>query len=185
MTKRLFGVGLASVAAVLLFLAGPASAQYQPTSGQVLSASVVSPGQTITVSGFGCAAGSSVTTRFDTTVVRSTTAGSNGRFSVQVTIPTSASAGMHQINSTCGSLVLSSTVTVRVATTGGTSTGGTSGGTATGGTTAGSSTGGTAGGALARTGTDSGLYLRLGFALVAAGGVFLMVARTRRRGLAA
>jgi len=179
-------VGLSSVAAVLLFFAGPAAAQYQPTSGQMLSATVVSPGQTITVSGFGCTAGSSVTTRFDTTVVGNTTTGQDGRFSLQVTIPTSATPGRHTITSTCGTLVLSSAITVTAAgatTGGGTTTGGTSTGATTGGRTSTGAT--TGGGTLARTGTDSGSYLRLGFALVAAGGVFLVVARTRRRNLAA
>lgn len=181
MTKRLLVVGLSSVAAVLLFLASPAAAQYQPTSGQVLSATVVSPGQTITVSGFGCAAGSPVTTRFDTTVVGNTTAGRDGRFSLSVTIPRSAAPGRHTITSTCGALVLSSAITVTGA--GATTGGGTKGGTSTGATTGGRTS--TGGGTLARTGTDSGSYLRLGFVLVAAGGAFLVVARTRRRNLAA
>lgn len=193
MNKRFLAVGVAAVAALLMFFAVPASAQYQPTSGQTLSATTVSPGQTITVSGFGCPAGSTVTTRFDTTVLGTTTASKGGDFSLQVTIPANATAGTHEITSTCGAVVLSSTITVTAAsTTGGTAgttggTAGTTGGATTGGSTGGSAAtgGGTNSGTLARTGANTSLYLEIGFALLAAGGIFLMVARTHRRNLAA
>lgn len=176
MFKRIL-VAATAAAALMLFLVSPASAQYQPSGSQVLSSYVVVPGQTITVSGTGCAAGSRVTTSFDSTVLGTTAATSAGTFSLQVTIPSSATLGNHQINSTCGALTLSSNIRVQSASsTGGTSTGGTAGTTGT--------TGGT-GGALARTGVSTTPFLQVGFLLLAAGGAFLAVARTRHRRTAA
>lgn len=145
---------------LLAVLAGPASALYQPQASQTLSANVVTPGQTITVSGTGCAANSTVKTSFDGVMLNSTTAGSDGSFSESVTIPANASVGTHTITSTCGSLVLSSTLTVRAAST---STGGTS-----------------TGGTLPRTGTNSRPLVNMGLGLLAVGGLFLVVARKKR-----
>ena len=190
MTKRMLALAVAAAAAVLVLAAGPASAQYQPTTGQVLGSSVVAPGQSTTVSGFGCPAGSSVTTSFDGTVVGTTTADQAGNFSLQITIPSSATPGAHTITSTCGSLVLSSTVTVSGSGSGATTAGNGSGGVATGGSAStggsGSATAGTStGGTLARTGAHTTEILAAGFALLAAGGVLLVLGRTRRRGSAA
>lgn len=176
MIKRTMTILAVTTAAFLALLTGPAAGQappptYQPNASQTLSATVVSPGEVITVSGMGCAASSTVSTRFDSTPVASTVADSAGNFRESVTIPTNATAGTHTITSTCGSVVLSSTITVRSATTG--TSGGTTG--TTGGTT-GTSTGGT----LPRTGANSRPLVNMGLGLLAVGGLFLVVARKRR-----
>jgi len=167
MTKRLLATTAFAIAAMLALFAGSASAQYEPTGSQVLSDTTVRPGDTITVSGTGCPANASVTTTFDrSTVLGSTTAGSDGTFSLSVTIPSDAVPGRHTITSTCGDLVLSSTITVLGASTG----------------TGGSTGTGTGGGALPRTGTNSTVPLtQIGVGLLAIGGVLMIVARKRRQ----
>lgn len=172
MIKRTLAVVAVATAGILALLTGPASAQvppatYQPNATQTLSATVVTPGQVITVSGTGCPANSKVSTRFDTTPVGSTVADSMGSYTERVTIPTNATVGTHTIVSTCGSVVLSSTITVRAASTGGT------GGTTTG-------TTGTTGGTLPRTGANSRPLVNMGLGLLAVGGLFLVVARKKR-----
>src|SRR4051794_14860937 len=153
MIKRTLGVAIGALALVILF-AGSASAQYQPTGSQVLSANVVAPGATITVSGTGCPAGSNVTTALDGTTLGTSTADAGGNFTVSITIPSSTAPGTHTVTSTCGSVVLSSTLTVTGAGTSGGTTGTSTGGTSTGGTsTGGTSTGGTS--TLARTGAHT------------------------------
>lgn len=185
MIKRTMTILAVTTAAFLALLTGPAAGQappptYQPNASQTLSATVVSPGEVITVSGMGCAGSSAVSTRFDSTPVASTVADSAGNFRESVTIPTNATAGTHTITSTCGSVVLSSTITVRSAATGGTT--GTTGGTTTGGTTGttGGTTGTSTGGTLPRTGANSRPLVNMGLGLLAVGGLFLVVARKRR-----
>jgi LPXTG-motif cell wall-anchored protein len=145
-------------AAVLVATVGVAEARpggYSTGGTITVDDSTVSPGQVVKVSGTGCAPGSTVTLQFvgppaGTPV--NTTAGSDGSFSGNVTIPTNATAGANSIRATCGSLVQNVTVTVSVGGTG-----------------------------LARTGTDSSLPLTtIGIGLVAAGGFVVLIARRRR-----
>ncbi|MGI8710984.1 MAG: hypothetical protein ACR2LA_08340 [Acidimicrobiales bacterium] len=108
-----------------------------------------------------------MTTSFDDTQVGSTTADGQGAFSVSITIPANASPGTHTITSTCGSVVLSSTITILGA--GGTNTGNGS-----------SSGGGVSNGTLARTGLPTGRLLQVGLGVAAAGGAVLALSRSRR-----
>lgn len=172
MLRRLALATALCIGAVLCLVAAPASAQYQPVASQVLDSSTARPGDSVGVSGTGCPANSTVTTSFDDTQVGSTTADGQGAFSLSITIPANASPGTHTITSTCGSVVLSSTITILGA--GGTNTGGTNTGNGS------SSGGGVSNGSLARTGLPTGRLLQVGFGVAAAGGAVLALSRSRR-----
>src|SRR3954467_8966702 len=157
MRRLTFAMICTGVAVVLL--AAPASAQYQPTASQVLGSSIAQPGDSVTVTGTGCPPNSAVTTSFDNTQVGSTMANGAGEFSETITIPSSATPGTHTITSTCGSVVLSSTITIEGA-----------GGT------------GTSSGTLPRTGFPVNGLLQMGLGLVAAGGAVFALSRSKARG---
>lgn len=171
MTKRLLAATALAVAAMLAFLVPSASAQqYQPTATLVLSSSTARPGDTITASGTGCTPNATVSLFFGGVDLTTTTADSTGAFSTQITIPSNATPGVHEISDSCGA---SSNITILSASgTGGGGTGG--GGSQEGGVT-------NTGAPLARTGTNSTIPMtQIGFGLLAAGGVMLVLARKKR-----
>jgi hypothetical protein len=109
------GLLFGAVAATAVAWAAPAGAAYPPPPVALqLSTSVATPGQTIGVTGEGCAAGSTVTLTFMSTPVPlgTTVANSQGQFSTTVTIPVNATLGAHEIVATCGSLSLTAALTV-------------------------------------------------------------------------
>ena len=134
-----------------------------PTTGGTVTFTIddttVVAGQTVGVSGTGCAAGADVTFTIGGTEVGSTTADSDGNYSGSVTIP-NLDPGEYTINATCGSAVLGITITV------GSGAGG---------------TGSTTGGGLARTGSDLGPLAGLGAAAVVLGGAAVYGTRRRRQ----
>jgi hypothetical protein len=155
---RRLTLALATGAAALVLFGSPAYAQYQPAAAQVLGASTVAPGGTVSVTGHGCPPNTAVTTTFDDQQVGSTTSDANGDFHETITVPSNATPGQHTITSTCGSVVLSSTITV-------TGAGG----------------GSTSEGSLPRTGFPVKGMVQIGLALVAAGGAALALHRSRLR----
>jgi len=133
-------------------LAATAQAQSYQTGSIGGSDTTPDPGQTITVSGTGCAPGDTVNLFLDGQPAGSTTADANGNFSLPLTIPSNETAGTHTVTATCGAVVLSFEITVNAA-----------------------------GGNLSRTGTSSTLPLSgIALALLAAGGLLLLFARRRR-----
>lgn len=173
MLRRLVIATAACIGVALCLIATPAGAQYQPTQSQVLSSTTASPGDTITVSGTGCPSGSDVVTSFDDTQVGSTTANESGAFSVDIALPAEASPGTHTITSRCGSVVLSSTITIL-------GDDGDDGGAGPGTGVTGTSNGGVSNGALPRTGFQTERLLQAGVVLTAAGGAILALSRSRR-----
>lgn len=170
MLRRLVIATAACIGVAFCLIAAPAGAQYQPTQSQVLSSTTARPGDTITVSGTGCPSGSDVVTSFDDTEVGSTTADGDGAYSLSITIPSDATPGVHAITSRCGSVVLSSDITI-LDDDGGAGPG-------TGGT--GPGNGGVSNGALPRTGFQTERLLQAGVVLTAAGGAILALSRSRR-----
>ncbi|MGH9013414.1 MAG: LPXTG cell wall anchor domain-containing protein [Acidimicrobiia bacterium] len=111
-----FLVRIGLVAGLLSLLGAPALAQeYPPTGSLTVSDSTVTPGQTITASGTGCAPGASVTFTLDPggTTLATTTADSSGGFSAQVTIPVGTAPGTYTLAAACPPVVLNTTITVQ------------------------------------------------------------------------
>lgn len=118
-------------------------------------------GETVEVKGQGCAPGADVVVTFDDgTKLGTFTADENGDFVTTITVPASATVGVHLVTATCGEVeqflnvnVLAETVTNNVDT-----------------------------GTLARTGSSStGPLVGIGAAAVVLGGAFLYGARRPRR----
>ena len=113
------------------------------------------PGQTITVSGTGCAPGSNVNFLFDGQPNGGTTADGTGNFSGSLTVPSDASSGTHTVTAQCGAQVLAFEITVNPAVV--------------------------AAPAIPRTGSSSTIPLTsVALALLAVGGLFVLFARRRR-----
>jgi hypothetical protein len=95
----------------------PALAQpYPPTASTLtISSSVVTPGETLTVSGQGANAGASVTITLASTprVVATTKANGSGTFRASFQVPTDEPQGQHTVTATNSGRVLGS-VTIRV-----------------------------------------------------------------------
>ena len=111
----------ALVTVLLLLSPAPARSQgYPPTSGELaISASVVAPGELVTVSGDGFAAGATVTITFESApvVIGIVQADASGRFTADVRVPLDATPGVHTIRATGaaaggGTRVLTARVTV-------------------------------------------------------------------------
>ncbi len=181
---------------MLLAASGVAVAQPYPPQACSLSVSdsTVVPGQPITVSGCGFAAGTPVNITFESipvllaTILAPLTGGDT--FATSVIIPNDAPPGAHTVKATgqaadgSGTLVLSAPVQVAGA---GTDTGTGAGTTSTGaggGTGDGASDGKGSGGGLARTGSDSTVPLvQIGVAMVLLGlGTVAVVHRRRNTG---
>lgn len=137
----------------------------------VVSATVVHPGEPITVSGFGYAAHSTVIIDFHSAAVflGTATTDANGAFSTTVTIPTTAAPGNHTITATGINpdgtpRVLSVAVTIPFTATG---------------TASAAPPSSSSGSPLATTGVDAAALLGVG--LGAAGLGSLMIASSRRK----
>src|SRR5918911_456536 len=96
--------GAAAIGAVLaigaLFTGVALAQQYPPSAPSVaVSDSTVTPGQSVSVSGSGWEAGTTVSLSFDSAAgsLGSANVRADGTFSMGVTIPASASAGTHLI----------------------------------------------------------------------------------------
>lgn len=145
-----------------LAIAPAASAQYQPgTPGLVLTPSTTTPGQPVTAIGFGCPKGATVVISIDGETVGTTRARTDERGSFETTFPAPATPGTYTVTATCGSTIVSSTLTVVATPT-------------TPPTTVVTST-------LPSTGSSSTMFLlRAGLLLVAAGGLAVLAVKRRR-----
>jgi hypothetical protein len=143
----------------------PAQAGYTPPAGISIDKPVVDPGESVTVSGEGCASGVAVTILLGETQVATATTTAGGTFSATFEVPSGTAAGTYTVDAVdCTVDVLSTTLTVRAAATTATTT-------AT--TTSTSST-------LPVTGSGSTeTLLRVGVVLLACGGLLAFAARRR------
>lgn len=152
-------IALVALVLGLAGLAAPAYAQdYPPQPGITVDKPSVNPGDTVTVSGQGCASGASVTIQLNGQTVATATAGQGGTFSVSFSVPAGTPAGTYQISAVnCAAQVLSTSITV-----------------------AGAVTPTTAPSVLPRTGSDTtDTLVRAGVVLVTAGGLLAFAARRR------
>ncbi len=134
--------------------AATASAQSYGTTSVSGSDTTPAPGQTITVSGTGCPPNSQVNFLFDGSPAGGTTSGADGSYSGEVTVPSDASSGTHQITVECGAVVMGLEITVSPA---------------------------ASGAAIPRTGSSSTIPMTsVGLGLLAVGGLFVVAARRRR-----
>ena len=136
-----------------------AQAYPPPAVGVGVSASIVAPGGTVTVTGHGCAGGSTVditlTAPAQATVsLGSTTADSSGAYSTTVTIPSNTRPGTYQLVATCGSVSMSTQLIVRSA---------------------------AAKGPLPTTGANAVAYLIVALILIGGGTFVVLASRKRRR----
>ena len=161
MLERLVA-GTVAAAALLLFVAVPADAQYElPTSLTSSDGGGCNPGSPVTLTVQGAAPGTDVTFIFqsDPVVIGVVTADANGTAVLHTTWPVNASSGLHTVvaqgiggdSVDPGPLDLSIEVTCAPG----------------------------AAGALARTGSDSLPWVRIGVVLVALGGILLLTTRRR------
>jgi LPXTG-motif cell wall-anchored protein len=145
---------------VVLF-ATAAHAQYVPGEpGIIVDPSTVQVGGTIEVQGSGCPRGSTVTITVGDTVVGTTIASDDGTGSFDlrdIVLPPSIGPGTYTVHALCGDLDLTAVLNVTaVATTTPPST------------------------VLPVTGSDTGVYVKAGLALVAVGGLLVLGTRRRR-----
>jgi hypothetical protein len=185
----------------LLVAASPAEGQQYPpgTFFLSLSATTVTPGQTITATGRLSPGATTVSFSFfsEEQDVGDTTPDDDGNFTAALTIPSNATPGQHTIVATDNTgRSVSSGVTVVGAGAGGAGAGGAgAGGAGAGGAGAGVTGAGVTGagvtgaratgtgttGALPRTGDDVAVpLLRVGAVLLALGGLLIFVTRSRR-----
>lgn len=160
-TAFLFVAGGATAASAQYPGGGPATTTTQP--GSELPVVTVVRGQTITVTGKECGAGDLVTITYDDgTKLGTVTAGADGTFTTQVTIPTNSTLGEHVLTATCpnGADQILRVNVVANATTPPPATGG--------------------GSALPRTGSDTAPLVGIGAAAVVLGGAFVYGARRPR-----
>jgi 5'-nucleotidase len=103
-----------ALAVLLATLEAPALAQVYPPDPKPISISrsVVNPGDAITVSGEQADAGSELSLEFfpGPRELATTTAGADGRWSVEVTIPDDASPGRHALSAVSNGEVLATAV---------------------------------------------------------------------------
>src|SRR2546423_62399 len=97
--RRIAG-SIAVVVAVLLALSGAAHGQSYQTPSIGGSDTTPDAGQTITITGSGCAPGDAVVFLFDDDAAGGTTADGSGAFTGSLTIPSNATAGVHTIKAT-------------------------------------------------------------------------------------
>ena len=162
MIRRLLVVAALLVTAVasLGVTATAASAQYHPgTPGIIVDPGSTQVGGKITVEGSGCPANVTVTLKIGDIVIGTVTSNDEGDFiDSDIVLPPSIGPGTYTIHALCGDLDLTTVLSVSaLAPT----------------TTA-------ATGTLPRTGTDSGLWVKIGLSLVAVGGLLVLATRRRR-----
>ncbi len=184
MIKRILVLSAAIGAALALF-AGPASAQYEVVFSATIDNVTPGPGETVTISGT-CDAADSVDIGIDGSSIGSIPVDDDDSFSGSVTIPDLA-PGTYTVTATCGDEVLGIEITIGGSTggngTAGTMTGGSDNGNTAGvSTDSGSNTGSGSSGsdALARTGGDTDVLLKVGGGLLLAGAAATLFATKRR-----
>ena len=163
MIRRMLVLGalLVTTMATLAITATTASAQYVPgTPGIIVTPGSVTVGGAITVQGTGCPANVTVTIKIGTIVVGTATSNDAGNFTFHVTLPPSIKPGQYTVHALCGDLDLTAVLSVSALPP-----------------TTTISTGGT----LPKTGTDSGLWVKIGLSFVAVGGLLVLATRRRRR----
>lgn len=175
-----------------------AGAQYTPVCSVTAAPSSAAPGATVTLSGFvddGIEAKARVPSQevsftIDGLELGSAVTDAEGNFSTEVTIPAELAPGEYTITANCGDFgegdILGNTdIRVTGSTTpttpGGGGNQGNNGGNQGGGSSGSGGSGSTGGGTLARTGTDLGLPVQIGVALLALGGIALALSASRRR----
>lgn len=152
------------VALAAVFFASPAQAQYGGGFTVQVSAYNVTPGETVVLSGT-CAAGGTVAASVDGTTLGTDEAGTDGAYSISITIP-QLTPGDHTLATTCGGESQNTTIHV-----GGAGNGNGNGNGSGSGTNA----------ALVRTGSSgTGSLLRWGGVLVLGGAAVLLVGRRYR-----
>lgn len=192
-------VVLATVAS--LALGSVAGAQYSPTCNVTVTPTSAAPGETVTLSGSlddgatpkpKAPVPNQIVDFFLNSVdglpLGSATTDADGNFSAEITIPADLAPGTYTIVADCGTGVdggeiLANTDVVVTgatpATPGGNNNQG--GGNQGGGNQGVGSGGNQGGGNLARTGTDLGLPVQIGVALLGLGGIALALSASRRR----
>lgn len=172
---------VSAVLGVIGLTTGGVAAGAQPYSGSTgtlsVTPQVVTAGQSAAVSGSGYRSGGTVDLAFESTPVALTTAvaGTDGRFTAQITIPANATTGVHHIVATGpapdnATLILRAELTVQ------------SSGSASGAGTAGSTAGGgtSSGGGLPFTGANIAVMVLVAAVLVVAGAAIWSTVRRRR-----
>jgi LPXTG-motif cell wall-anchored protein len=151
---------LAAALAMTGVMATAASAQYVPGQpGIIVNPTNVTVGGQFTVEGSGCPVGSTVTIKVGDVTVGTTTAGDDGSFILEnITLPPSIGPGQFTVHALCGDLDLTAVLSVSAQ--------------------AAPTTVQVA--PLPVTGTDSGLWVKVGLALIAVGGLFVLATRRRR-----
>jgi len=147
-------------------------AQYQGSATFAASASHVAPGSTVVFTGAGWPANTSVPITVDGASVGSATTNASGAFSFSYTFPASTSTGSHVVSAACGAFILSQSITVS---SGGSVTPSVSTVSAPGGYSTGST-----GSTLPVTGSNSIGVAQVALALLAAGGLLVLVTRRAR-----
>jgi LPXTG-motif cell wall-anchored protein len=139
----------------------PAQAGYPPPAGITIDKPSVDPGESVTVTGDGCAAGVDVTILLGDTEVATATTTEDGTFSATFEVPPGTAPGTYSVDAVdCTVEVLSTTLTVLGA--------------------AAATTAASSGGTLPRTGSDTTESLiRIGVVLLACGGLLVFAARRR------
>lgn len=141
-------------------------AQYQGSATFAASSSSATPGSTVVFTGTGWPANSSIPVTVDGVSVGSATTNASGSFSFSYTFPAATSTGTHVVSASCGGFVLSQNITV--------SSGGTTNVTTVTPLTSTTSS-------LPVTGSNSIGMAQIALALLAAGGLLVLVTRRRSR----
>ena len=148
---------LAAVVICAVLVARPAGAQtYGQPTAFILTPSTITPGGEVTAIGFGCAKGQVVQISINGQTVATTIAQNDDRGSFQATFTAPSTPGQHIVTAQCGSVIMTSALTVIAAPVAISAT-------------------------LPPTGSASTLPLtKIALALVATGGLVLLAARRRR-----
>ena len=163
MIRRILVLGALVVTAMatLAVAATTASAQYVPgTPGIIVDPSSTTVGGTVSVEGSGCPARVTVTIKIGDVTVGTVTSDEEGNFILKdIVLPPSIKPGQYTVHALCGDLDLTAVLsvsalppstTIEVAPT------------------------------LPKTGTDSGMWVKVGLSLIAVGGLLVLATRRRR-----
>jgi LPXTG-motif cell wall-anchored protein len=155
------GALLVTTMATLAIGATAASAQYVPgTPGIIVNPGSTTVGGKVTVQGSGCPANVTVTIKIGDVTVGTVTSDGEGNFILKdIVLPPSITPGQYTVHALCGDLDLTAVLSVSALAP---------------------STTVATGGTLPKTGTDSGMWVKVGFSLVAVGGLLVLATRRRR-----
>ena len=156
----MLGALLVTAMATLALAATTASAQYVPgTPGIIVDPGSTTVGGTVTVEGSGCPPGVTVTIKIGNVVVGTVVSNGEGDFiDKNIKLPPSITPGQYTVHALCGDLDLTAVLSVSALPP--------------------STTVQVA--PLPKTGTDSGTWVKIGFSLVAVGGLLVLATRRRR-----